>query len=98
MDGEFSVQLEVRVKKCFCRKTDQVVRRDTEKLFAALCEADPNGAQVIQHRFEEEFHFHPLNDPGQPLQIKIGFATYPDEALSKRELFRKSKERLRGLP
>ena len=97
-NGDLSVQLDERVRKCFCRKTDQVLRKETERLVAAFCEADQNGAQAIQHRIEEEFHFHPSKDPGQPLQIKIGFATYPDEALSKRELFRKSIERLRGLP
>jgi hypothetical protein len=32
------------------------------------------------------------------LGLRIGFATYPDEALSKRELFRKAKESLRGSP
>ncbi len=31
-----------------------------------------------------------------PPIIKVGTATYPDEALSKKDLFQKAKERLRG--
>ena len=67
-----------------------------EKLVAGFCEADQKGVQAIQRRIEEESLSNPLK-PDQPWHIKIGFATYPDEALSKRELFAKSKERLRGL-
>jgi two-component system, sensor histidine kinase and response regulator len=96
MTGDLLDQLEGRVKKCFCRKTDEVLRRKTEKLVAVFCEADQKGGQAIQRRIEEEFRPNPLK-PDEPWHIKIGFATYPDEALSKRELFAKSKERLRGL-
>ena len=91
-------QLEERVKKCFCRKSDQVLKREREKLFVAICEADRNGAQVIQGRIKEEFRGDPSKDSNQSLPVKIGFATYPDDGLSKRELFRKAKEELRGSP
>ena len=92
------VLVEDMLKKCFVRKSDVVLRRQQEKLIVAICEADRNGARVIQRRIEEEFRQHPLQGSDQPLRIKIGLATYPDEALSKRELFRKAKENLRGSP
>jgi hypothetical protein len=63
---------------------------------AALCEANLNGAQVIRQRFEEEMNNHPLERQGMPVIMKVGTATYPDEALSKAELFRLAKERLGG--
>jgi signal transduction histidine kinase len=97
MSGDKFLRLEERVKKCFRRKTDQVLRRKTEQLVAAFCEADLKGSQAIQHRFEEEFCPLLLEGSDRQLNIRIGSATYPEEALSKRELFRKSKERLRGV-
>jgi len=87
--------VEDKIKKCFVRKSDVVLRRQRERLIVAICEADCNGARVIQRRIEEEFHQHPLQGSDHPVDIKIGFATYPDEALSKRELFRKARESLR---
>lgn len=89
-------RLEEMVKGCLCRKADILLRREKDKILAALCEANLKGAQVIRQRIEKEIQnlknyeqkFHPF--------IKIGMATYPEEALSKQELFRLAKERLGG--
>ncbi len=89
-------RLEEKVKQCLCRKADILLRREKEKILAALCEANLKGVQVIRHRIEEEIQKHPLEGHGGPVLIKVGTATYPEEALSKAELFRLAKERLGG--
>jgi GGDEF domain-containing protein len=89
-------RLEERVKKCLCRKADVLLRREKESLLAAFCEADQKGAQVILRRIEEEIKDF-LCSGGEPAPvIKVGAATYPEEALCKRELFRLAKKRLMG--
>jgi len=89
-------KLEEKVKQCLCREADILLRREKEKIFAALCQANLTGAQVIRQRIEEEIQKHPLEGQGAPVLIKVGTATYPEEALSKAELFRLAKERLGG--
>ncbi len=89
-------KLEENVKQCLCRKADILLRREKEKILAALCEANLKGAQVIRQRIEEGIQKHPLETGGPSVRIKVGTATYPDEALSKAELFRLAKERLGG--
>jgi signal transduction histidine kinase len=89
-------QLEEKVKQCLCRKADILLRREKEKILAALCEANLTGAQVIRQRIEEEIQKHPIQGQGTPILIKVGMATYPEEALSKAELFTLAKERLEG--
>jgi signal transduction histidine kinase/GGDEF domain-containing protein len=89
-------RLEERVKKCLCRKADVLLRREKEKLLAAFCECDQKGARVILRRIEEEMK-NLLGSGGEPPPvIKVGAATYPEEALCKRELFRLAKRRLMG--
>jgi hypothetical protein len=89
-------QLEESVKQCLCRKADILLRREKEKILAALCEANLKGAQVIRQRIEEGIQKHPLENQGASVRIKVGTATYPEEAHSKAELFRLAKERLGG--
>ena len=89
-------KLEEKVKQCLCREADILLRREKEKILAALCEANLKGVQVIRQRIEEEIQKHPLESQGAPVLIKVGTATYPEEALSKAELFRLAKERLGG--
>ena len=89
-------QLEEKVKQCLCREADILLRREKEKILAALCEANLKGTQVIRQRIEEEIQKHPLEGQGTPVLVKVGTATYPEEALSKAELFRLAKERLGG--
>jgi GGDEF domain-containing protein len=89
-------QLEDQVKQCLCRKADMVLRREKEKIVAALCEADLRGARVIRKRIEDLVQKHPIQRYGPPPTLKVGTATYPEEALSKRNLFGKAKERLGG--
>jgi two-component system, sensor histidine kinase and response regulator len=88
--------LEEKVKQCLWRNSDITLRREHEKLLAAICEADLKGAQAIQQRIEEKVlkYFTKGFDP--PPVIKMGAATYPEEALSEKELFRMAQERLRG--
>jgi len=89
-------KLEEKVKQCLCREADILLRREKEKILAALCEANLKGTQVIRQRIEEEIQKYPLEGQGAPVLIKVGTATYPEEALSKAELFRLAKERLGG--
>ena len=89
-------QLEEKVKQCLCREADILLRREKEKILAALCEANLKGTQVIRQRIEEEIQKHPLEGQGAPVLVKVGTATYPEEVLSKAELFRLAKERLGG--
>jgi signal transduction histidine kinase/DNA-binding response OmpR family regulator len=88
-------QLEEKLKQCLGRKTDVVLRLGRGKILSALCEADLKGAHVIHQRIAEELQKHPITGKDVPPLIKVGKATYPEEALSKRELFRKAKDRLR---
>lgn len=89
-------KLEENVKQCLCRKADILLREKKEKILAALCEANLKGAHVIRQRIEEGIQEHPLENGGSPVRIKVGTATYPEEALSRAELFRLAKERLGG--
>jgi signal transduction histidine kinase len=89
-------QLEEKVKQCLCRKADILLKREKEKILAALCEVNLNGAQVIRQRIEEDVQKHLFEGQEKPVLIKMGTATYPEEALSKAELFRLAKERLGG--
>jgi len=87
-------KLEESVKQCLCRKTDILLKREKEKILAALCEANLEGSQVIRRRIEESIQKHLLEARGAPALIKVGSATYPEEASSKSELFRLARERM----
>jgi signal transduction histidine kinase/GGDEF domain-containing protein len=88
--------LEEQVKKCLYRKSDVILRREKEGILAIICEADLKGALVIRHRIEEEIQKVLVKANPNPPTIKLGVATYPEEALSKRELFRRAKDQMRG--
>jgi signal transduction histidine kinase len=88
-------QLEMRFRQCLCRKGDILLRMKQEKILVALCEADMKGVQAIRQRIEEDVQKNPIKGPDGPWAIRIGVATFPEEAFSKRELFRKAKEQLR---
>ncbi|MBM4330267.1 MAG: response regulator [Deltaproteobacteria bacterium] len=89
-------QVEREMKKCLCRKGDILLRRNREKILVAMCATDKKGSLVIRKRIEEKFLQIPGDGLNAPPVVKVGAATYPDEVLSKRDLFRKAKERLRG--
>ena len=89
-------QLEETLKKCFVRKGDILFKRERDNIWAALCEADLKGAQVIRQRIEGEIQKHFMEGGDQSLVIKVGTASYPEEAITKRELFRRAKTQLRG--
>jgi signal transduction histidine kinase/GGDEF domain-containing protein len=95
IEDDLLKQLEMRVRQCLCRKGDILLRRRQEKILVALCEADLKGVQAIRQRMEEDVQKNPIKGFDGPLTIKIGVATFPEEALSKKELFRKAKEQLR---
>lgn len=94
-DEEIQATLGEKIKHSLCRKGDILFRKEKERVLAALCETDLQGAQIIRKRIEDDFRENPLMHRGSPVGVKIGIATYPQEALSKRELFRKAKERLK---
>jgi signal transduction histidine kinase/GGDEF domain-containing protein len=88
--------LEEKMKQNVCRSSDVTLRWEQEKLLAALCQVDANGALVIEKRIEENALKQLEKDFDPPLVIKVGTATYPEEALSEKELFEIAQERLRG--
>jgi GGDEF domain-containing protein len=89
-------QIAEMLKKCFCRKGDILLRRERDNIWAAFCQADLKGAHVIRQRIEGEIQKHFTEGWDHPLVIKVGAATYPEEAITKRELFRRARTRLRG--
>jgi nitrogen-specific signal transduction histidine kinase len=89
-------QLGETLKKCFVRKGDILFKRERDNIWAALCEADVKGAQVIRERIEGEIQKHSIEIGDQSMVIKVGAATYPEEAITKRELFRRAKTQMRG--
>ena len=89
-------QVEERVRECLRREGDILLMREKEKVLAAICGTGLQGAQVIRQRIEEEFQKHFLKGWDRPAVVKVGTATYPEEALSKRELFMKAQEKLGG--
>jgi GGDEF domain-containing protein len=88
--------LEERVKKCLCRREDILLRREKEMLLAAFVETDREGAQVIRRRIEEEIKNFLGSGANPAPAIKVGVATYPEEAVGKKELFQLAKRRLMG--
>jgi hypothetical protein len=84
------------LKKCFCRKGDILLRREHDNIWAAFCQADLKGAQVIRQRIHGEVQKHFVEGWDQPTNFKVGAATYPEEAFSKRELFRRARQQIRG--
>ncbi|MCX8118580.1 MAG: hybrid sensor histidine kinase/response regulator [Desulfobacterota bacterium] len=89
------VELEHRIRQSLCRKSDMLMRREGEATLVALCEADSKGVQSIRQRMEEDLRKNPLSGPDGPLRVKFGWASFPEEASTKHELFRKARERLR---
>jgi hypothetical protein len=57
---------------------------------------DLKGARVIRERLEGKIQKQLIVGQETPSLIKVGTATYPDEALSKKDLFQKAQEKLRG--
>ncbi|MGQ9645608.1 MAG: ATP-binding protein [Thermodesulfobacteriota bacterium] len=89
-------QLDEILKKCFVRRGDTLFKRQRDTLWAAFIQADLEGARVIRERIEAEIQKNIGGDSDPNWVVKIGAATYPDEALTKRELFRRARKQLRG--
>ncbi len=87
-------RLEDLARESLCRKTDVVIRREKDKIVAALCGVDLQGARVIRERLEGAIQKQFLAGRETPLMIPVGTATYPDDGLSQKDLFRKAKDRL----
>ncbi len=90
-------QLEEKMNKSFYRNSDIALIHEKEKILTAICEADLKGAQVIRKRIEALAQEHLMKGRDSSPVIIMGTATYPDEAGSKRDLFKKAKKRLGGL-
>lgn len=84
--------LEKIARESACRKSDIILCREKEKILAALIGVDKAGAQVVAARLQGNIQNKLLPKWQPPPLIKIGVATYPDEALSPRELFQKAQE------
>ncbi len=92
---EAFIQLEDRVRRSLCRKEDILLRRKGDRLLVGLCVADSKGIQAIRQRVEEDLQKNPILHSQGAYTFKMGWATFPEEASTKQELFRKAKERLR---
>lgn len=95
IEEELLKQLESRLRQLLCRKGDTLLRRRQNTVLVALCETDRKGALAIRQRMEEDIYKNPIKGRNGSLKIKIGTATFPEETLTKRDLFRKAKEELR---
>lgn len=95
-DKELILQeLEKIARASICRKSDIIFFRERDKILAALLGVDKEGAQVVRRRLEENIQRNLLKLAQSPPLIKIGVATYPEEAHSLRDLFQKAQENLR---
>jgi signal transduction histidine kinase/GGDEF domain-containing protein len=97
IEEELLKQLESRLRQSLCRKGDMLLRRKQDTVLVALCETDRKGAMAIRQRMEEDILKNPIKGRGDPLKIKIGTATFPEETITKRDLFRKAREELRRI-
>lgn len=89
-------ELEKIGRESIYRKSDIILCREKEKILTVLLGADKKGAQVVKERFWENIQKN-LEAKWQPLpKIAIGIATFPEEALSPRELFQKAQEDLQS--
>lgn len=89
-------ELEKIGRESIYRKSDIILFREKEKILTVLLGTDKKGAQVVKERFWENIQKN-LEAKWQPLpKIAIGIATFPEEALSPRELFQKAQEDLQS--
>lgn len=78
----FAEEIEKQMKKCLCRKSDILLRREREKPWVAIYETGRKRAEVIYQRTKENLRKIPPAGLLFPLVLKIGAASYPDEGLS----------------
>ncbi len=89
-------ELEKIAQESICRKSDIILRREKEKILAALLEVDKKGAEVVRGRFQENIQKKLAAQWQPPPKIAIGIATFPEDALSPRELFQRAQEDLQS--
>ena len=74
-------------------QADILVHYKTGEIFLVLCETEQKGAGVIKARIKarmREFSGDPLRQILEKSIIGVGMATYPSDASTQRELFRKA--------
>lgn len=85
--------IEMILKESLFRETDILVHHRKREIFLVISETERKGAEVIKTRIKKQIHEF-LVDSLKPLLEKcilgIGMASYPEDALTQRELFRKA--------
>jgi len=89
-------ELENIARESIRRKSDIILAREKEKILVALLGVDKEGAQVVRQRFQENIQKKLDAKWPSPPKVKIGIATFPEEALSPRELYQKAQEDLQS--
>lgn len=89
-------ELEKIARESICRKSDIILRREKEKILAALLEVDKKGAEVVRGRFQENIQKKLATQWQPPPKIAIGIANFPEDARSPRELFQRAQEDLQN--
>jgi len=81
------------IEKSLYRRSDVVGRHRTHDLFAVFCEADMAGAASISKRIAAHIVDVLISQYGKAardVRVRIGFSTYPEDADSQRDLFRRA--------
>ncbi len=87
-------ELEKIAKESICRKSDIILVREREKILAALLGVDKGGAQIVRERLQENIAEKLSTKWQPPPQVAMGIASFPEDALSARELYQKAQEDL----
>jgi diguanylate cyclase (GGDEF)-like protein len=81
------------LKDSLFRQADVLIHYKRGEIFVVICEAEKNGAAIIRKRIKNRLREFSGDSLGAVLKksiIGVGVATYPEEANSQRELFRKA--------
>lgn len=89
-------ELEKIARESIYRKSDIILMREKEKILVALLGVDKEGAKVVEIRFQENIQKKFALQWQPPPKVAIGMATFPEDALSPRELFQRAQEDLQS--
>ena len=81
------------LKDSLFRQADVLIHYKRGEIFMVICKAEKHGAEVIRKRIKNRLREFSGDSLGAMLKksiIGVGVATYPEDASSQRELFRKA--------
>ncbi|HUT85020.1 MAG TPA: ATP-binding protein [Thermodesulfobacteriota bacterium] len=83
------------LKDSLFRQADVLIHYKRGEIFVVICEAEKHGAEIIRKRIKNRLREFSGDSLGEVLKksiIGVGVATYPEDASSQRELFRKAEK------